>query len=196
MAKFRRNSKPQRDAAGSLDAWSVTFQSGGFMSEVEYIPVSQQHEDAKQTALALIAERSSLTPQVLREMSTPRLRILQRHFYRHAQNSTLLRTLKEAVAACGTLDPARAAKVWRVTGSNNAVIEAALDTHAGLHVTVDGVAYCDDRRSVLPRVIFLPDDAWILPMLEAYEEAQFVAEQERALNEDAERLALIGALTK
>ncbi len=160
------------------------------MSEVEIIPVPQLAE-VKENALALIEQRASLKPEFLRELSTAQLRTFQREFYQRAQNSSLLRTLKEAVAACGTLDATRAAKVWRV-----GEVEAALDTYAGLTVTVSGRAVCDDRPSVLPRVIFLPDAAWILPLLEAYEETQFVAAQTRALAEDAERIALISALSK
>lgn len=159
---------------------------------VEFIPVKKSN-DVKAEALALIARRDGLTPDELRNAPLTQLRRMQRAFYQHAQNSKLLLTLKEAVAALGSNDADRAAKVWNLPESK---IEAVLDSYAGLVVTVEGQTYCDDRRNQLPKVVFVPDACWIVPMLEAYEEAQFIAQQDAALNEDAERLALIAGLGK
>ena len=159
---------------------------------VEIISVNKSN-DVKQEALARIERRNGCTPAELRSLPVFKLRQMQHGYYQHAQNSKLLLTLKEAVAALGTADANRAAKVWQVPGTK---IEAALDSYAGLTVTVEGVTYCDDRRNQLPQIVFVPDACWIVPMLEAYEEAQFIAQQQTALDEDAERLALIAALSK
>lgn len=159
---------------------------------VEIISINKS-SDVKAEALALIAQHKNLTSEKLYTLPMYQLRRFQRTYYQHAQNTQLLLTLKEAVAALGTLDASRAAKVWQVPGTE---IEAALDTYAGLTVTVAGVTFCDDRRNQLPKIVFVPDACWIVPMLEAYEEAQFIAQQQTALDEDAERLALIAALSK